>query len=771
MQLETALINADKAGDVEAAKQLANALKSESYTVGDSSQGAESSKGFVDQVSDFFTGDDRATEQTDSLPEIQDSGLLSDDNITWDSKEHLKAQALGPALLTATDPNEITKIITSNYPHVGVTYNKDAAGGVYPVLRNNKTGAVAQINKPGFSAIDAIQGLGMALAFTPAGRASSFTTGVAGKTAAGALASGATSAAIEGAQALSGGDFNAENVAIDTALGGAFDAVPSAINAYKNKTEGALDIATQAAEQAEAIRIGSDLSPEAIATRQAQGLEGLANAAQATGKKQEASMRNFSEEVLPDERVLKAAREIGVDDKLLPSAYSKNNAYIELEQGVASIPGSKLSTQSKEAVVAVAQKADDLITEFGGSIDKSGLSENLKTRMLSSIDELDTQAEDLYLVIKNEIPRTHRVDITNVTDEILEEANQLGGQKHLEGFEKQILDIASQEGGPTYHLLDKERKRIGRALSKAQGPYKDEDAGALNRMYSLLTGVQEKAAGEFGMADTWNAAKALVSERKTIEENSIKLLGKDKANAIMPKVGKAVKNLSTGDFKAFDQVMNAIPKAERQGVVISALNDAFTMGSRKEKQLSAPGFVDWMEGLNRNTRARSRIYKHMKPEARKRLNNLFRVAKGMRDANAEKINTGRIVALLDNFGEAEGMVSKVYQTGRKVAAAEAIGSSVGLPGAGTAGVIAETLSRRNKDPLTKAADDMISSQIFQRAAKSTANSNVATRAANERLRKMLNKSEAAKKWAELLPHEIYREVARIGVMGFLNNEE
>lgn len=142
------------------------------------------------------------------LPELMNSGLLSDQN-------KAKVAALSPALLTATNPNEISQIITSNFPDIAQTFDKDLESGrVFPILTNKKTGAQTQINKPGISTFDAMQGLGIGAALFPAGRGANATAKGLGMLAA---KGAATQAGIEGVQAASGGEFNPEDVAITAA--------------------------------------------------------------------------------------------------------------------------------------------------------------------------------------------------------------------------------------------------------------------------------------------------------------------------------------------------------------------------------------------------------------------------------------------------------------------------------------------------------------------------------------------------------------------------
>ena len=725
-----------------------------------------------ERAKEAVTGAKRTTPEMESMQEIGAAPELNEMSMA--------AFKTAAGLLTSGDDESLKKVFKEQYGD-RVSFDTDSAGNT---IVNFPSGAWA-LNKPGLSGQDmtrtVAQMLGFSLAPVAGVGAKALGAAKIGKVAA---ASGATSAGIESTQSGLGGDFKIENVLLDTIAAGALEAVPEILRAYKARTGDAATQATKNAVDSEAARVGQTLSPEAQAAKQDVVAKTLVDTVEKTGKKQKAAIKDFAAEVAPDEKVLQSAKDLGVEGQLLPSHYSKNQTYIEIEQGLASIPGSKLSAQQKEATKQVAQKADDLITEFGGTTDKSALSENIKDQVLKSIGDLDKQADDIYKVVGDNIPKNAHVDVTNIRDALTATAKEVGGADKLEPLEKKILAMVGggkskinpvtqrrETVGPTYAAIDKERKKIGEALRNSMKPYKNATTGDLKRMYGLLTDAQEVAAKAHGMDDVWKAGKSIVQQRKTLEEQSINLLGKDLAGAIMPKVGLAVKKLSTGDYKAFDNIIGSIPPEHRQTVVMSALNDAFTMGSRQEKQLSAPGFADWMNGLNRNQAAKKRIYSNLPEGAGKRLDDLFNVANAMRNASKEKITTGRINALLDNFADADGMVSKLYQTGKKVGAAEGVTSSVGLTGAGTVGVIMDALSKRAKDPIVKAADDLLSSQQFQNAAKNYASSSVRSEQAREAAKRALLKSEKAQKWVSLLPSEAKREVARVGILSYLGSGE
>ena len=161
-------------------------------------------KGFFDGVGEFFSGSDRQTRATQELPEIGRGGLLF-------GEDQATAKGITPALLTATNPNELGQILAENFPSIGIT--SDEKGNL--IANNNRSGVKVVLNQPGVSQFDVLQGLGIAAAFTPAGR-------VAGPLKlAGAV--GGTSAGIEALQALSGGEFDASQVVIDAVTAGALD--------------------------------------------------------------------------------------------------------------------------------------------------------------------------------------------------------------------------------------------------------------------------------------------------------------------------------------------------------------------------------------------------------------------------------------------------------------------------------------------------------------------------------------------------------------------
>ncbi len=517
-------------------------------------------------------------------------------------------------------------------------------------------------------------------------------------------------------------------------------------------------VSTAAAEEISPMPTPPPQTVESVA-------KSITESASAPRRKQIPTMERLASEVQPDETILQAAERLGLRDQLIPSQYSRSQAYREIEQGLASIPGSQLNAQQKAAAQSLAQKADDLIQRYGGDVDKAAVSGEFKSSGLKVIDDLQAQSDNLYRKVAEAIPPNSKVSAGGTINMLRQKADELGGDSYLSAVERRALAGASSD--PTYARLDLIRRQVGEGL-RGRGPFKDSESGSLKRLYGALTEDQQAAAEALGAGELFSSAKQLVASRKAIEDDLAAVLGKDLSGALTAKSGNAIKRLGAGDFKDFDKIMRSIPEDQRQRVVMTSLNEALTSGSRMEKQLSIPGFVDWFEGLQRNRQAKRRLYTYMPRGSRGELENIYRVAKGMREANKERITTGRIQALMENFANEGGMLAKLYGVGKQVAVAEGAGSAVGLPGAGTVGVMARVMSKE-KTPITKAADSLLSSQQFRGSLEAYMRSGGSDKVAKA-AEKSLSRSKPYTQWLKALPPADRAAVNSAGVLQWLGNQ-
>lgn len=453
-----------------------------------------------------------------------------------------------------------------------------------------------------------------------------------------------------------------------------------------------------------------------------------------------------------DPDIAKAAEDLGLREPGLPSAQARNVQYRETEQALKKIPGSQLSKIEADAIVELQNKADSLIQEFGGRLDKSELSFDLARRSQTAIDDLFAQSDKAYSDISTNIPKTTPAALNKTTEIIQSELADLGNNADLlSPLEKKLLNL-SEQPNVTYGAIDRIRKQVGEAIGKQSDVFKSESSATLKRLYRTLTDDQELVASNAGFSDEWAAAKELVKKRKLLEENAVSMFGKNLSDSFMPKIGVATRNLSKGDYKKFFELINAVPKRQRQEVVISALNDAFTLGSRREKSLSIAGYTDWYNGLNRNKRLKSTLYQYLPPELSKSLDDLAKVTNGIREAQAAAPIGGQIMA-------AQGVFDKVTNGfSQKVLSR--------LPG--MIGDLVDVGLERAKTKGVQNAIDLVSDPDFVRSLKTLAKGQADKAAKIER---SLMRKQKFQDFVNTLPTQEAAQLRNLGLIGWMMSDE
>lgn len=99
-------------------------------------------------------------------------------------------------------------------------------------------------------------------------------------------------------------------------------------------------------------------------------------------------------------------------------------------------------------------------------------------------------------------------------------ADDLGGWDNLDPIEKRVFTAINP--GPdsilTYANLNRQRRLVGDALNKKQGPYKDADKEALSRLYGALAEDQKSVLSNTGYLRDFEVAQRLVAMRKKLRK-------------------------------------------------------------------------------------------------------------------------------------------------------------------------------------------------------------------------------------------------------------
>lgn len=591
-------------------------------------------------------------------------------------------------------------------------------------------------------------------------------SGLAGDLAINAGISGGVRAAGAGIKAgyrtaremLQGGSGNASGVT---------DALRSGDGAAAQATQPAQDVPAQAipdyATPQQAVDAVSPARAAADGTEQA--LKDVVNDSGQAAKSGERGVRSFAQQINPDSQIIESAQRLGVDDSLTPGMYSQNPAYRAFENAMGSIPTRETYHAQRAAIARLGQAADTFISDFGGTVDKSFANQRVADSYGNLIGGIKQQENNLYQTVRDAIPTRATVNPDNTIREILSFADDIGGPDNLPAAYKSVLkrlDNPAPDNQPTYGLLDYVRKEIGQA-GAGRGIFKDEQTARLDRLYAALSLDQGQVAKQYGVGDAWNAAKEMSVQRFAVQDAAKASLGKDLNGDVISKLQKSVVDMAQGSGNNFKTIVNNLPPDIRQEAVVTALNKAFTSFAKSPgQQLGVPGFYKWYVGMNRNKSNMQALSRVLGYDATKRLNDLATVAKGMQRLGSEKIySASQIDRILTDFDKGGGLISKMYGVGKNIAKAEGFSSAIGLPGAGTTGVLIDAL-RAPKTGAVEAADKMLASPSFRQMTRS--NVTPAARAAAER---QVMKSAPFRQWYDSLPPNQARAVTQQGLLKWL----
>lgn len=718
---------------------------------------------FLERTREAITGTARSTPTTDALPD-------------WASMPELNSLSLASAKTgvgtVLTNPAETAQIIKANFPAAQV--RQDEKGNF--IIRSAADGQEYAI-KPGFRVSDIPRAITAIAAFTPAGKAATIPGAAVGAGLTQAAIEGtqaATGGTFDAGDVALAGAAGGIVPLVARAGGAVIDAGKAALSRARGLPEPAVDPALMAREAAvvapeqqmrpQPVEPIIEVTPGGVAStpsqRAAQAaqpaaapvvppmpaaeLAQTAKTAAGGGMGSSRATQVLAEQAAPDAKTIAAAKRLGIDEYLQPDHVTTNQAYRELAQAVKSIPGSEARAAEMQGLEAVGQRAERLIDEIGGTTDVSTLDATVKARMQATQAALEKQADDLYAKVRTEIPVKADAPASNVLGFVKQRADELGGEANLSPMEKKIVarltpkatskteTVASDpaQAGlmlpgwkptqqvtsqtlkqPTYALLDDVRKDVG-AAARMMGPFKDADTGLAKKLYSLITEDQAAVVGSHGATDLFNAAKASVAVRKGLEDDLVSLFGKTLDGSIVGDLSGAVRTVAQGDTSKLLRLLKAVPENQRQEVMAAGLASAFRTASTRGP-INFTTYAKWYEGLLRNKQAYAAVMSNLPPASRKQLSDLYRVSRGISAASRERITTGRIMAVADEFKAADNLAGRLYDAAKQSAAGAAAGTAAGaVLGPGVGAAVASALTRGAKPSAIKAADALIASPEF-----------------------------------------------------------
>ncbi len=703
----------------------------------------QSEMGFIEGLKEHITGTQRATPETQSLPE-------------WVSMPELNELSMASAKTGLgtmfAAPDEIAQVIKVNFPNTQV--RQDAKGNY--VFTSGKDGKEYVI-PPGVSVGDIPRIIGGLASFTPAGAARS----VVGS----GLAAAGTQAAIEGSQAATGGNFDPASVAAAGAAGAIAPpllkgvqavgaAIASPVKSAISRTVGrdvapivesateksvaggvpgisATPEATQGADRVVVTGLPQDAAPATIPVD-------MAKTTRAAARGNENAINELAVASAPDRKVLEASDRIGVRKYLQADHISTSQQFREVAQVIKSVPTSQMAIAEKEGFTEIAKRADDLIDELGGTADLSSSSSKIKTSLQDTYSQLKKGAGKIYDEIDAKLLKTATSAPAPKTLAFVEQrAKELGGAENLTAGERQILKVLTPSAGkePTYGLLDQIRKEIGAAKRSAQNTFGTSDARLLGQLEDVLRADQGAIAELNGLGQKWEVARGLTRQYKGVEDDLTALFGKALDKDMVGNFKTAVGDLPKGSPSKFINLLKSVPEEMRQELTASGLATAF---SKNKGGLNFNDYNQWYEGLLKNKQSYTTLMANLPPAARKQLSDLYRVSKAIQRSTYTKITNGRLSEGTKRLETADGIAGKIMEAAKydlpaniAGAAAGTVVGSIGGPvlGGGVGLFVKSALSKGAKLPGVQAAEKLLLSPEFTEAVNLAASGKIKPAAA------------------------------------------
>ena len=446
----------------------------------------------------------------------------------------------------------------------------------------------------------------------------------------------------------------------------------------------------------------------------------------------------LAEVIDPNPEMVQAFDELGIAHT--PGAVSENQVFRTQQSALKSKPGSTLPAVDDLTLRELSRKSEEMITEFGGQTDRSLLDANLRADFEAHIGSLERQADVAWGQLNRSLDQAAPVEVRELATALETHATNLGGGDIARGVSmlpkeeatlwkmitRRVENPETGEIGfdfikPSYAAVDQARKDIGRGM-KGQGVFRDADAGNLDYLYGMLARPQQSAAAAQGMGAEFNAANKLIVERKAVEDAAVTALGRDMGRGSLSAIDKAANDLASGNVQSFNRLIEAVPEARRQEVALAVIQNMFSPGKQTGAGIKG-GFIARWEGINRNTVAKEALFSHLPPEALRRFDLIGRAAKGFYRSLKSDNHSNTAVALLTVL-EDGSMIGKIAGGAGKLAAAESISTTAGMPGAGTAIQIGKWVLAKRGTP-SAVADSLMSSPQLATAVREYAAGKVA----------------------------------------------
>ena len=438
--------------------------------------------------------------------------------------------------LTAADPEEMIRILKSNYPNLDI--KKDEAGNYhYTSPTDGKLYAI----DPQFGSHDILRMVRQLPAYSMGG--------------ASALGQIGVQTVMEGIKKLEGGDFNVLPIA-----------TAGALTAGLNKAATPI-----VAEEVKNLLLEGSMTKENYAQ--------LALDAFKRDDKGLIARQKLASFFQPDSELKSAAENLKLND--LPSDILNNNsnarelaAITRIDKG-SDAANAFLGSSDTEGVVQKVQNSAGSLLEnnYGATNDVVGLNNKVKANMEDIIKQIKPFEKDLSDVLNNLVkPETSA--ITTNTNEAIKESLRGVDSSLLTPEQKTVYNLLTNSEDLQFGSLNKLQQMVGESLDSESTLF----PGMSKRDKSILYGALKsdvdatvESTGNTQALEILKKRNELTIQRKGFENQLKGLFGKEAEESMVPKIQALVNKAGKGDLESLQKTILSIPEENRAEVLSTAI--------------------------------------------------------------------------------------------------------------------------------------------------------------------------------------------------------
>lgn len=470
----------------------------------------------------------------------------------------------------------------------------------------------------------------------------------------------------------------------------------------------------------------------------------------------------------PSAATVAAFEELGIKN-YTPAMVSESVQFRKAQSGAKADAESPLAAYDQSVYDQLVEVSEDLINTYG-TTDRAQLDADISVQTNNVLNDLRAEIDDGYEFIRQNTDSTRPVMPNSTLEYLFSEASKLRKdyQQGLRDLPPELRNVVDEffrfdaDGNivgfkePTYGTLDQLRREIG--AKGAGASLRGEQKGLYDQLYkNILLDLEE--ANQIVLPDGTDIAAVqsnvtnLAKQRFGLLEEMEKAFGKPKMDREprefnLQRMDTAVNKLVKGDLEDFNQVMAALPTPDqRQTVAASMIANLLAPGSQKGTKIKR-NFVDSLDALDRNPKAKDALFRELPPEARERFDLIAEAYRGYAKSKE-----------FDNVSGTANAITQALLEGRLIDRIYGRASNTAL------GLIPGTEPRSPRDrgrARIEAADEFLASRELRAFLRQYA-ANARTREAEAKL----YASQPYRDWVEQLTDEEAKRLAKGGLFAYL----